>query len=207
MHHADVCYDNVAWSEPSEVPTREISRFNESCPQEGEIRSVIIGHSDEVEVGGKVWLLYQSGLSLANGFPEPEEEIENAAVVQVEFLACAPVPKKATCWSQVEHWAQVRCLAVVPLREIARKFHPAEPVAWPLEGATISFSQTKSLFFVSFHTQEITEWLLLTNELSPRLIMTCQSLVDEPFEICNCPFDLNKWRHQIYEPRHQRREN
>ncbi len=198
MEEAFSCFEDVVWFEPDADLSEPLETWNhcETRPTVGEVRRVRVRHEHQEAVGRRMWLLFQSGLSLVNGFPEPPEELENAAIIEVEVLSQTRAPKKADYWSQTQYDAQVRCLQVIAFTEIVQEFSPCRPPQWPRANREVQIFETPSFLYIWIISQEVLEWFVLTRTEPPRLIVQCEALGDEPFTICNCEWDWAKWPHR-----------
>lgn len=204
IDHTISCFDGIVWFEPDTSPDVLLDEYNHNItrPLEGEMRHVCIRHDHQVPLGGRMWLLFQSGLSLANGFPDLDEasELENAVLIEVEILSQRKVTKKQKALGIAQYGAQVRCLQIVPLTQISHEFAPCKPLYWPEENREIQTSQTSSFTFV-WIISEIQQWFVLTRSEPPHLIMTSFGEWYEPFEVCNCEWDWAKWSHRVHKSR------
>ncbi|HEX8465694.1 MAG TPA: hypothetical protein VF627_13850 [Abditibacterium sp.] len=154
-----IVYQDIEWREVGEKPIeKENWPRNKTCPQTGEKRWIRKTHRYiDAPVGGRVWLLYQPGLSLFNGWQYHPEELDQSALVEVEisnlqhpiwaleedekFYAKHPDLARSReerlpdgRFVTARHspyewkgWAKVSCLRVVPFAQIPKEFPTVEP--------------------------------------------------------------------------------
>ena len=209
------CFDDVVWFEPGINPAESLDGDNHNWtrPNIGEERHVCIRHGHQEPVGGLMWLLFQSGFSLANGFPESESELEaeneleTALLIEVEILSQQPLPKKRNSWGGTQYNAEVCCLRVMTLADITRTVAPCIPfdplLNWPDASKEVQIWETPSFTFVWLISESSTQWFVLTRTTPPRMIVACYiiELEDNPISVCNCELDWSKWPHRVHKTR------
>jgi hypothetical protein len=174
----------IEWRDPGHEPTLQGDwPRNGVLPQADEVRWTISVFHLSLQVGDRVWFMFEPDAAVFNGLSEEPAHMDRAAVVEVEILQRQLVSTQIYSnqrspldrdWS----WIQVRCLRVIPLWDIPNHFEETPPYYFevrddlphfdllPVKGAEAN----KIVEFVA-RSQEYSDAYHLTKTTPPRAVL------------------------------------